>query len=85
MIVVVASVAMNELILSTTTRKPLTMPMTTPTISATMIDGTSPQSFLLCSWATMTAVRVIVAPIDRSNTPAASGTSTAMPSIAVMA
>ena len=71
----IPSVAMNESMRMRTTRKALRLPTTTPTSKAqpiaTGIDheaSTSPHD-------TTTALAEIVPAIDRSNTPAASGTS----------
>src|SRR5690606_4197243 len=69
------SVAMNESILILTTRNPLMLPTTTPTPSAAMIATGIDQPASMIPHDTITELAEIVPAIDRSNTPAASGTS----------
>ena len=85
MIVAEPRVAMKALICSFTTRKPFTKPMNVVTMIAAMIDGTIGQPCLTCSSDTTMADMLIMAPIDRSKTPAESGIRTASPSMATMA
>jgi hypothetical protein len=85
MMVAVPSVAMNALTLSLTTIKPLTRPMMMPAATATAIAAHMFQLCCCIKTAAITAVRLTTAPMDRSNTPVASGTMTAMPSMAPMA
>ena len=79
-------VAMKALICSFTTRKPLTKPM-----NGRDDDGRDdrrhhrPAVLDLAAGDTTIADMLIMAPIDRSNTPAASGIRTARPSMATMA
>ena len=71
----IASVAMNESILIFTTIRPLTTPTTTPSNSATAIVTGTDQPTSTMPQPAVTAEAEMVAPIDRSNTPAESGTS----------
>ena len=85
MIVAEPRVAMKALIWSFTTRNPFTKPMNVVTMIAAMMDGTIGQPCLTCSSDTTMADMLIMAPIDRSKTPAESGIRTARPSMATMA
>ncbi len=59
-------------------------PIAVVTATAAMIDGIIGQPSLTWYRATRIADMLIIAPMDRSNTPAASGISTAMPSMATI-
>ena len=69
------SVAMNESILIFTTRKPLRLPTTRPTSSAAAMEAGTDHWASIIAQPAVTDAAEMVAPIDRSNTPADSGTS----------
>ncbi len=81
----VASVPMNESILSTTTTKPLMTPTASAAASPSRIDGTMPRSLLTMKCAVTQPDSDITYANDRSKVRADSGTISASAAIAVIA